>query len=65
MKGLITALAPEPICDECIVEKLGLAAVHQASYRARELAGKDGFERAKDQCAFCGEAKAVTRRSSR
>lgn len=65
VKGLIAVLAPAPICDECIVEKLGLAALHQASHRARELAGSDGFERAKDHCAFCGEARMVTRRAVR
>ena len=65
VKGLIAVLAPAPICDECIVEKLDLAALHQASHRARELVGKDGFERAKDHCAFCGEVRTVTRRTVR
>lgn len=65
VKELIAVLAPTPICDECVVEKLGLATLHQASHRARELAGTDGFERAKEHCAFCGEVKTVTRRTIR
>lgn len=65
IKGLIAVLAPEPICDECIVERLGLSALHQASHRAREFAGTDGIERTKDHCAFCSEARTVTRRTLR
>jgi hypothetical protein len=65
IKGLIAVLAPEPICDDCIVERLGLSAPHQASQRTRELAGEGGFERRKDRCALCDEDKIVTRRNPR
>ena len=65
IKGLVSVLAPEPICDGCIVEKLGLAAQHQASHRTRALAGEGGFERADGRCAICGEDKIVTRRNCR
>jgi hypothetical protein len=65
VEALIARLAPVPICDECIVERLSLAALHQASQRTRELAGQRGYERATAECATCGEAKSVIRRCPR
>jgi hypothetical protein len=65
VEALIGRLAPEPICDDCIVERLGLAALHQASQRTRELAGMRGYERGQDECAICGSAKLVIRRKGR
>jgi ribosomal protein L37E len=65
IKGLISVLAPEALCDGCIAERLGLGAPHQASHGARELAGEHGFERRKAACAICGEVTIVTRRKMR
>ena len=62
VEALIVRLAPEPICDGCIVEKLGLAGLHQASQRTRELGGMRGFERCQVACATCGENRSVIRR---
>lgn len=62
VEALIGRLAPAAICDECIVERLSLSALHQASQRTRELAGMRGYERCDDECAICGEAKPVIRR---
>jgi len=61
VEALISRLAPEPICDACIVERLGLA-LHQASQRTRALAGARGFERCQQPCATCGESGAAIRR---
>lgn len=65
VEALIGRLAPEPICDECIVERLGLSALHQASQRTRALAGMRGYERYEDDCAICGATKTVTRRKGK
>lgn len=65
VEALIGRLAPEPICDECIVERLGLSALHQASQRTRELAGMRGYERRQDDCTICGTAKFVIRRKGK
>lgn len=65
IKGLVGVLAPEAICDGCIAERLGLSSPHQASHRARELAGEKGYERSKSRCAICDETKTVTRRTVR
>lgn len=65
VRGLIERLAPEPVCDACVAEKLGLGWTSQANIAARELAGIDGFERRSDVCALCGGERAVTRRAHR
>lgn len=62
VEALIGRLAPAAICDACIVERLGLSALHQASHRTRELAGTTQYERCEEDCAICGEAKFVIRR---
>jgi hypothetical protein len=64
VRGLIERLAPEPICDECIAEKLELAWTSQANQAARELVG-GGFERRSDICAICGGPRAVTRKTAK
>lgn len=63
VRGLIERLAPEPICDDCIAEKLTLGWSSQANVAARELAGTQGFERRSDMCVLCGGVRIVTRRS--
>jgi hypothetical protein len=62
VEALISRLAPEPICDACIVERLALSALHQASHRTRELAGSRGFERLQGTCATCAETRSTIRR---
>ncbi|WDA39323.1 hypothetical protein [Sphingobium sp. YC-XJ3] len=63
VEALIARLAPAATCDDCIVERLALNAPHQASHRTRELAGLRGYERCEEDCAICGEAKPVIRRT--
>src|SRR3546814_16107215 len=63
VEALIGRLAPAAICDECIVDKLGLKALHQASHRTRALAGTTGYESSRDECAICGEPKPIIRRT--
>jgi hypothetical protein len=62
IRKLIERLAPAPICDDCIAEKLNLTARQNANRHTRELAGQDHIERHKDVCAICGGDKMVTRR---
>ena len=61
VRALVTRLSPEPICDDCVAEKLEFAVRQNANRKARELAGSDGFERRKGQCGICGLEKLVTR----
>jgi hypothetical protein len=59
--GFIARLAPEPVCDECIAERLALSARQSASHSTRELAGARGFTRSKGACSLCDAVKLVTR----
>ena len=62
VRGLIERLSPEPICDDCISERLGLSVRQHANHKTRELAGADGFVRAKANCSLCQHEKLVIRR---
>ncbi len=63
VRALIERLGPQPVCDECIAERLDLAVLEPAELRTLELAGADGFERRLDACALCGTTKKVTRKA--
>jgi hypothetical protein len=62
VRALIERLSPEPVCDDCVTEKLDLSVRQHANHKTRELAGAAGFERRKDVCAICGDTKIVIRR---
>lgn len=62
VRALIDRLAPEPICDDCVAERLGLSVRQHANHKTRELAGSNGFERRKDICSMCFAEKLVIRR---
>ena len=59
VRALIERLAPEPICDDCVAEKLDLSVRQHANHKTRELAGSHGFKRAKQECSICGATKLV------
>jgi hypothetical protein len=58
----VTRLSPEPVCDDCIAERLGLPVRQHASHQTRELAGANGFIRSKGACSLCGATKLVIAR---
>jgi len=63
VRKFIARLAPEPVCDDCIAERLGLSVRQHANQKTRELAGSGGFERRKGICSLCGADKEVIRRT--
>lgn len=65
VRALIERLAPEPVCDDCIAERLGLSVRQYANHKTLELAGSPGFERRIDVCSLCGATKKVIRRVGR
>ena len=65
VRRMIERLAPEPICDDCIADKLELADWQGVAQASRELAGQDGFERARARCTICGLSKLVARKRPR
>ena len=62
VEALIVRLAPDAICDDCIMEKLALADAHEARARAIELAGMMRFERSIRACSLCGVSRSTIRR---
>lgn len=62
VRALIERLAPEPVCDDCITERLGLTLRQHANHKTRELACERGFERRLEPCVLCGATKKVIRR---
>lgn len=63
--SFVSRLAPSPVCDDCIADRLKLSLRQQANQKTRELAGRNGFERRKDTCSMCGDGKLVIRKSPR
>ena len=62
VRTLITRLSPDPVCDDCIADRLGLSVRQHANHKTRELAGTGGFERRRDRCSLCGSEKLVIRK---
>lgn len=65
VRRLIERLSPEPICDDCISERLDLSVREDGAHAASELAGTGGFERRKHVCAICGATKVVIGRNDK
>jgi hypothetical protein len=63
--ALIRRLAPDPVCDDCISDRLGLSVRQHANHKTRELAGSSGFERELGDCVLCASTKKVIRYRSR
>ncbi len=64
IEKLVSRLAPEPVCDHCITQTLGLSPLDHAEQATHELAGANGFQRSKDACSLCGEIRSVIARRS-
>lgn len=65
VRALIERLTPEPVCDDCIAERLSLSVRQHANRKTLELAGSPGFERRIDACSLCGATKKVIRRAGK
>ena len=59
---LVVRLSPEPVCDDCIADRLGLSVRQQVAHRTRELGGVNGFVRSKGLCSLRGRLRSVTAR---
>lgn len=59
--ALIRRLSPNPICDDCITERLDLSVRQHANHKTRELAGMSGFARELGRCTLCASTKKVIR----
>ncbi|HEX7854648.1 MAG TPA: hypothetical protein VF503_13230 [Sphingobium sp.] len=63
IEALIGRLAPDPICDDCIGERLEISDTQDVRQRTHELAGTRGYERKTSPCTLCGTAKLTIRRA--
>lgn len=63
VRAFVSRLSPEPVCDDCIAERLSLSVRQHANHKSRELAGSDGFERRKGTCSLCDGEKLVIRKA--
>ena len=63
IRQLVTGLAGETVCDDCIADRLALSVRTQANQVTRLLAGETTFDRRKNPCALCGATKLVIRAS--
>lgn len=61
VRSFVSRLSPDPVCDDCITDRLKLSIRQHANHKTRELAGTAGFERRKDVCSLCGREKVVIR----
>lgn len=59
IERLIARLDGAAICDDCIADRLDLAAHSPADVVTRELGGQRGYERRKDDCSLCARTKIV------
>jgi uncharacterized protein YaaQ len=63
VRAFVTRLSPDPVCDDCIADRLQLSPRQHANHKTRELAGTGGFERRKGECSLCGAEKKVIRQT--
>ena len=64
VRSFVERLAPAAVCDDCITDRLGLAAREDANRKTRELAGTAGFERRIGKCSLCEIKKTVIHRKA-
>ncbi|MGV7123071.1 hypothetical protein [Sphingopyxis sp. 550A] len=61
VEALVRRMDGTPVCDECIVDRLDLSSLAQASVVTSTAGGTGGFERLKGPCGLCGEPRHVIR----
>jgi len=65
IKAFVGRLAPELVCDSCVVERLEVGDDAAPVAVLHELAGSPEFERQVGPCALCGENTQAIRRKAR
>lgn len=62
VRRLTQRLAPTPVCEQCLVERIEDAPVDMVHMSLSELAVERGFGRENDVCGLCGEQRLVIKR---
>jgi hypothetical protein len=61
VRALLVRLAPEYICDGCIVTKIEESSLAEVTQKTTELVVTPGFRRSIANCSMCGKRKKVVR----
>ena len=64
VRRLVAGLAPTPVCDGCLAERLDPLAPDEVQLATSELAVARGFMRDRNVCGLCGEERPVIRKAS-
>ncbi|MCW1430902.1 hypothetical protein OLX23_17470 [Novosphingobium sp. JCM 18896] len=62
VRRLVERLAPTPVCDECIADRIDDAHLEEVRPCTQELTAERGFVRDNDACGLCGERHTVIRK---
>lgn len=62
VRRLVERLAPTPVCDDCIADRIDDASLEEVRRSTHELAVDRGFMRDNDACGLCGERRMVIAR---
>ena len=65
VRRLVERLAPAPVCDDCIADRLDLRLSDDLRATLGELAVERGFDRERDQCGLCDQPRIVLRKHSK
>ena len=63
VRDLIVRRNGEPICDDCIAEKMKITPRQHANRKTNIIKNEPGFDRRKDVCPVCDGNKLVIRRA--
>jgi hypothetical protein len=61
-RRLVDAIAPTPVCGECVAGRLGGAPGNEVQMSLSELAAERGYARENDTCGLCGTHGHVIRK---
>jgi hypothetical protein len=62
VRQLVERLAPAPVCDSCVAERLTLDLTDDLRANLGQLAVERGFDRERDHCGLCDQQRAVIRK---
>jgi hypothetical protein len=65
VRRLVERLAPAPVCENCIADRLSLALTDDLRAALGALTAERGFGRQRDHCSLCDEERAVISRAGK
>ena len=62
VRRFVERLAPTPVCDDCLAERIDQSGADGVRTAIGELAVERGFDRMRDACGLCGTSRMVIRK---